>query len=470
MNGYREKKLLKNTGLYFIGNFASKILNFLLVPIYMIYLEADVYGEIDLILLFSSVIALFFSLDMIDAAYRFILDANSVEEKSKVITNSVTVFIIGMFILSFLYIPINIYFDLKYGELFIMHIIITNFLQLMMQICRGLRLNVHYAISGSILTLLQGILNVMLIIVFKQGASSLLIAPIISSFIVVLYLLKIMKISKYIKISLLGKKTILEMTRYSMPMFVQVLLLWVLQNSGTYFLSYYTEGNVDSGIYAISNKFPAIINSLASIFLLAWQESAIISKNDKDATQYYSRIYSIYFSVMTICTIVMLPILRIYFVYVGNESYRDVWKYVPIFCATAVINSLSIFVGTHFIAEKKTIKIVKTLIIPVVVTLVINIFLINRLGIYALGIGQILGYMLVLMQRKKETRNVYRMTWDKKNILLLLISINICMFYYSTQSIMLQLVCFFSATILIICIYRKEVEGVIKILKNRLCK
>ena len=73
MKKTREFKLIKNTFLYFLGNFASKILNIILMPIYIIFIEAKNFGEIDLILLLSAVLSLFFTLDMTDAVYRYML-------------------------------------------------------------------------------------------------------------------------------------------------------------------------------------------------------------------------------------------------------------------------------------------------------------------------------------------------------------------------------------------------------------
>lgn len=41
------KKLIKKTGLYFIGNLSSKILTFVLVPIYAFYIKSEELGEFD---------------------------------------------------------------------------------------------------------------------------------------------------------------------------------------------------------------------------------------------------------------------------------------------------------------------------------------------------------------------------------------------------------------------------------------
>ena len=70
----KTEKLIKNSGIYLIANFASKLLNVVLVPIYTVYIQSEDFGQVNLLLLFSSIIAIIFSMDVIDAAYRFLLD------------------------------------------------------------------------------------------------------------------------------------------------------------------------------------------------------------------------------------------------------------------------------------------------------------------------------------------------------------------------------------------------------------
>ena len=49
VNDKSYKKLVKNMGFLTIGNFASKMLNYLLVPLYTNVLSTEQYGIADLI-------------------------------------------------------------------------------------------------------------------------------------------------------------------------------------------------------------------------------------------------------------------------------------------------------------------------------------------------------------------------------------------------------------------------------------
>ncbi len=436
----REKRLFQNTILYFVGNFASKLLNIILVPIYMIYLNANSLGSIDLMLLLSSMIALLFSLDMTDAVYRYMLDADTEEKIKKVITNAVITYAVGALIFSCIYFPLNFSIKIQFGLLFGIHVVLANFSQFLQQVCRGLKLNLYYAVSGIIITFVQGISNVILIIFFKQGAKSMLIAPIFGSLCVITFLTALTKWHKHVKKSFLSISEIKKMAKYSMPMYIQVLLLWVIQNSGTYFLTYYTGETTASGIYAVANKFPTIINSLASIFLLAWQESAITGKNEEDAKIFYNNIYTKYFWLMYCSVMGILPLLRIYFVFVGNASYAEVWKYVPPLLITSLVNALATFIGTQFIVEKNTIKMVWTLIIPSAIALIFNLLFVKQFKIYAVIGSQFISYLVLLLMRKRLTYNIYKLQFKTLRSILVIIGGGLtCLLYYLTKRIEIQI-------------------------------
>ena len=70
----KYKKLFKNVGLLTIGNFASKLLTFLLIPVYTNILSTSEYGVADLIFTTVSLLYPVFSVLMSEAVMRFALD------------------------------------------------------------------------------------------------------------------------------------------------------------------------------------------------------------------------------------------------------------------------------------------------------------------------------------------------------------------------------------------------------------
>lgn len=458
----RNKALVKNTGLYFIGNFASKVLNIILVPIYMVYLEADSYGIVDMMLLLSSILALLFSLNMTDAIYRYLLDANDEDTIGHIITNGIFVYLIGSITFVIVFIIGNRFFDIPYRVPFLLHILVANFGQMLLQLCRGIKKNASYAIGGMLLTFIQGISNIILIVVFHMDASSLLIAAIISNGICGLYLTIVTKWHRYVDLKKCDINYVKKMVSYSFPLFIQVLLLWIIQNSGTYFLTYYSKSAIDSGIYGISNKFPNILNALCSIFLLAWQESAIVEKNDKDAKAFYRNIYNKYISLLLASVAVLLPVVKIYLNYFNDSTYSDVWLYVPILMGSSLINGITNFVGMHFIVTQKTMILVKSFIPSTIVILVSNLVLVERYKIFAVTISQLVAFTISLIIRKKNLTDIYRLDFHNFKIMGSITCFVVSLVVYYLFNKMFQFIAVFVIISFFLSLWRNEIRIAVK--------
>ena len=70
-----SKRVIVSSGfsIFTIGNFATKILSFLIVPLYTYILSTDDYGRIDLFFTAGSLVVSFFTLQIHQAMMRFLL-------------------------------------------------------------------------------------------------------------------------------------------------------------------------------------------------------------------------------------------------------------------------------------------------------------------------------------------------------------------------------------------------------------
>lgn len=71
----KSESLIKNIGLFTIGSFGSKILTFLLVPLYTAVLSTVEYGSVDLVTSTASLLTPIFLLSIFDATLRFGMDS-----------------------------------------------------------------------------------------------------------------------------------------------------------------------------------------------------------------------------------------------------------------------------------------------------------------------------------------------------------------------------------------------------------
>ena len=92
-----------------------------------------------------------------------------------------------------------------------------------------------------------------------------------------------------------------------------------------------------NGIYSIAYKIPSIVEVFQSIFLQAWQITAVTSFNDDDKEIFFSRIYTTYNLLMVLlCSIIIIMIKYIAGIMFAYEFY-GAWVFVPILLLANVL-------------------------------------------------------------------------------------------------------------------------------------
>ena len=78
----RKKYLIKNTAILAIGNIATKLISFFLVPLYTNILTTEQYGIIDLLYTVCTVAYPIITLNISEAVLRFSMDKDANNNKS----------------------------------------------------------------------------------------------------------------------------------------------------------------------------------------------------------------------------------------------------------------------------------------------------------------------------------------------------------------------------------------------------
>ena len=186
----KSRKLLTNVGILTISNFASKILVFLLVPLYTSILTTAEFGIYDLIISTISLSVPILSLNIIDAVMRFLMDKDY--PKSKVATIGIKYISYSIVIVVLLLVLINqldIWQQINGLEIYIFFYYFFYVLnQYFIQLAKGLEQVAAMGITGVLGTLIMITTNVVFLIVFKWGLPGFFLADILSQAIPVLYL------------------------------------------------------------------------------------------------------------------------------------------------------------------------------------------------------------------------------------------------------------------------------------------
>lgn len=409
----RTDNLLKNSFIYFVASFASKFLSILLIPIYVSYLTADDFGESNLLLLLSGVIGIIYMVDAIDGSYRFLLSPD--EDKKTVITSTFFLYVGGSFVFLFL-LGFYLYAHFSYVSVILcMHVVFTNFQTLVSQLARGLKFNRIFAESGVLMSLSQGILNIIMIIFLKLGGVSILLAPIFASILTTIFIFKTTHLAQYFDINAFSIVMVKRLVSYGFPLCVCIVMSWLILNSGTFVLTYLMGSAKLSGVYAIAVKVSSIVYMVMSIFNMAWQETAVDEFGKSDCVIYYNKVFNKYINLIMGIVSLLMSCIFFYFYFCDTKSYQNAMPIIPFMLVGNCFYSLQNFLQSGFYVLQKTNSITHISLITAVSSILLGVvfipfFYLNGLVISVVG-GQIVMFLLTYFKVKNIVG--YRLIFDK---------------------------------------------------------
>ena len=134
----KNKELVKNTVIIFIGKFCTQFITLLLLPLYTYFLSTEDYGYIDLIQTYLTFFVPLILLKIDAGIFRFLIDTrNNEEEKNKIITNGIIIMLFELIVSIIVFAIVIKIFTIKYSILIIMNLITLSILTFLLQIVRG---------------------------------------------------------------------------------------------------------------------------------------------------------------------------------------------------------------------------------------------------------------------------------------------------------------------------------------------
>lgn len=398
----KSKYLLKNMGILTISNFSSKILVFLLVPIYTSVLSTSEYGLYDLAVSTATLFYPILTLNIVDAVMRFCMDIQSDKKHIasigfKFISISVLIFGIIMIIFDLT----NLWPGIHGLEIYIfLYYISYVYNQFLIQFAKGLEKVKEMGIAGVISTLVTIVVNVLFLLVFKWGLIGFFFANIIAQVISAIYLSIYTNILKYIKFNNTDYELQKKMLIYSIPLIATVVGWWINSTADKYIVTIIL-GVSANGLLSVSYKIPQIINTLQGIFIQAWQISAIREYGEKDTSEFYGNTFQVINFLMCVACSGLIFLTRPIAHILYAKNFYDAWRYVPFLLISSVLNCASGLLGSILSAKKNSKAMMWSAIIGAVVNIGMNVLLVYLIGIQGATIATVICSCIIYVIRKR---------------------------------------------------------------------
>lgn len=404
--------LLKNLGLLTLSSFASKILSFLLVPLYTSILSTKQYGIYDM---FNTTILLLIpvlTFDIVDAVLRFSLDSDKDSDEVFIVGNKLTLYsIIFIGVLLLINSWLNLFSTIdKYAGLFFLMYVFTAYNQLLQYYARGIEKVAALAVSGVIASVVSLTLNVLFLVYFKLGLVGYFYATIFGLAIPTLYLIIDLKIWKINYRHLLRQKNGLEkeMKEYSVPLVLNSVSWW-MNNSSSRYIVIFLCGMAQNGIFSVGYKIPSILNVFQSIFNQAWTLSSVKEFDPEDRDGFFAKTYTIYNFMMVLVCSILIFLTKLLAKFLYAKDFYVAWKLVPFLMIAIVFGSISGLLGGIFSAVKDS----KAYSVSTTIGAISNIF-ISFVGVYFFGVvgaafGNAVSFGIVWLMRLYKAKSYIKL-------------------------------------------------------------
>ena len=408
----RSKYLLKNTVIFALGNFSTKLIAFFLVPFYTYVLTTEEYGVINLIFTLATLIGPFIMVNLQDAVRRFALESNA--DHKAILSIEWGVIIVGhlfgllLIPLAKMYAPIS-----SYSLELYFYIVSLSANTIFLEYLRGIEKMKAYSICSVLSSLIIAVLNIFFLTRMQLGVSGYFLAYIIAFTFSSLIAIIIGKQYTVFREWKWDKTLFRNMIKFSIPMIPNSLLWWVSSSSDHIMVTHFINAAAN-GIYTVSYKIPTLISTVSNIFMQAWQISAIKENDSKDNDDFSNIMFDGYIRFITLFTGFLLVIIKPFMYIYVNPSFVEAWKYTPFLIIGYAFSTLGTFVGTPYYVYKDMKGNMFSAASGAVINVMLNAILIPTLGIQGASIATCFSYIVVFIYRVFDTRKYVILNFKKK--------------------------------------------------------
>jgi O-antigen/teichoic acid export membrane protein len=193
---------------------------------------------------------------------------------------------------------------------------------------------------------------------------------------------------------------------YSLPIMPNNIAWWLVSACNRVIINI-GMGSFANGIYAISNRFPSVLNMVTTFFYQAWQEQAITEYTSEGRDVYYSRVFNAYVRIILGGVLVLLPASKLMVETIVSSEFAESSQYLgPLFLSSA-FNAFAAFYGTGYLSTRRTGGAFETTFVGAVVNVACTWLFIGSLGLRAAALGSMFGNLAIWLARVIQTRHYF---------------------------------------------------------------
>lgn len=415
------KSILKDSFIFALGTFGSKVVTFLFVPLYTSYLTTEEYGTADLLYMAVSLLFPVFTLSISEAVLRFCYQKET--NKSDIynillqvdiaaaLLNCIIAFLVSLF-LPFIqqylvyYIPLFFLCAFEGG--------LSNYM-------KGIGEIRLFAAQGVVHTAILVLSNIVLLVLLNKGLNGYFVSMLLASGASIMFMILMGRLYK-VKLQVsINKDLLKKMLVYSIPMVPATMAWWVNISADKYMISWFV-GVGANGLYSVAHMIPTVLTTITGLFTQSWQISAMKNYGDKDYPSLFSNVVNSVNCILAVGGVTIILICRLLATIMFKKDFFDAWECVPMLLLSAIFSVMAATLASAYMASKKTSILFYSTCIGAVVNIICNFLLIPKFGIIGAAISTSLSFFtMVLIRLVILKKRVVQIKTDNKDVLSFLI-------------------------------------------------
>lgn len=395
---------IKNLGfhsfVYGLGNLLSKLLGFLLLPIYTRYLTPADYGILALLTLTQSITVILANLGLGSALFREVIYLRRNERQAEstalytLLVFSLLIFIIGYVLApSISTIVFNDSAQTSLLRLIFLGVVFNNVFIVFTARLRIREQSLFYSVFSVSSFLVGAGLNIYFVAIIRRGVEGLIIAQVILAFfqaIVCLWSLRDLIKPNF------SRATLRSMLSFGLPLVPGLVASLLMTSADRYILNRYTTTTM-VGLYSLGYSLGLVINLIVQAIQLAWPAQMFEIAKQTDAKQQFSLTLTYYCLALGFASLGVSVLSREILAIMTTPAFFNAYIVVPMITLSYVFYGVRFMTTIGMAVNNKT-KYASIIIVGVaILNLALSFLLIPKYGMLGAAWATLLSYIILAM-------------------------------------------------------------------------
>lgn len=423
------KSTIKNTLIYSIGSFSSRLASFILIPLFTSHFSTEEYGMMGIMEITSQVLLSLLGFNLFNAFFRWYWDKNY-EEKQKSILFTILIFLafqIALFLILFISLQhefSQLLFDSdQYSYLIRLLLMVSSFEAIGVLISTLLRLKERAAFYTllQVVKLTVSLLVTIYLIVYKnRSIEAVYEAQLLAN---LLYFVLIFNVLRKNVLARFEWKILVEMLSFSLPLVLTSVSGIILNITDRYSLRFISD-MASVGIYSLGFKVANTIRVfiIASVNL-SLQPMIFKMMNDQNNKRFYAKVMT-YFTYGLMFFVLFFSVYAPEIVKVISKQNMDYWmayRIVPVLSLSMLFSMLRDVSYTGLNITKKTRIIALLILSAAMLNILLNMLLIPAWSFYGAAIAATISQMAFFAAVYFYAQKNYPIPYELKKVFLMII-------------------------------------------------